>query len=222
MTKNILIIGAGIHGVCLAYFLKKINKLIKITIVDKNFDILLGSSSATHNRANRGFHYPRSQVTVKECIAGWSFFKRNFEQLFADIGESYYLIEKKSLTSFHKYKSFLKRNKFNFKELYPNTIDFNKKYLTGCFKVFEGCYDHKKLKKFFKRELIKLNINFIKNFNLLKVKFKDEKIILFSKKIIEDNYDIIVNATYGNVNYINKLFRINLKNKYKIQNLFFC
>ena len=70
-----LIIGSGVHGLFLSYFLKKRLKNIDITILEKNSKICSGSSSSTHNRANRGFHYPRSDLTSKECKTGWNFFR---------------------------------------------------------------------------------------------------------------------------------------------------
>ena len=61
-NKNILIVGAGIHGCFLAKYLSDYD--LNIHVIEKNKDLCLGSSNATHNRANRGFHYPRSQKTV--------------------------------------------------------------------------------------------------------------------------------------------------------------
>ena len=58
ICKKILIIGAGIHGTFIAKYLKKYDA--KITIIEKNTKILFETSRATHNRANRGYHYPRS------------------------------------------------------------------------------------------------------------------------------------------------------------------
>ena len=35
-----------------------------------------GSSFATHNRANKGYHYPRSTKTAIECKKGWEYFNK--------------------------------------------------------------------------------------------------------------------------------------------------
>ena len=58
-NKKVLIIGAGIHGSFLAKYL--IEKKIEVYLMRKIKKFVLGSSNATHNRANRGFHYPRSE-----------------------------------------------------------------------------------------------------------------------------------------------------------------
>ena len=70
--KKILIIGAGIHGSYIAKYLSSYN--VKIFLIDKNKDICDGTSASTHNRANRGFHYPRSIKTAKECKISYDYF----------------------------------------------------------------------------------------------------------------------------------------------------
>ena len=48
-NKNVLIIGAGVHGCFMAKYLRKYN--LNIHIIEKKKDICLGASNATHNRA---------------------------------------------------------------------------------------------------------------------------------------------------------------------------
>ena len=91
-NKKVLIIGAGIHGSFLAKYL--IEKKIQVYLVEKNKEICLGSSNATHNRANRGFHYPRSRKTTLECKKGYEFFVNNYKR-FLKQTNSFYCIEKK-------------------------------------------------------------------------------------------------------------------------------
>ena len=110
-NKSVLIIGAGIHGLFIAENLSQKFRNINIDLVEGRKDICLGTSSATHNRANRGYHYPRSIKTTMECKAGWSFFCKNYKPFYKNISFSYYLIENKSLTNFQKYKNFLNKVK---------------------------------------------------------------------------------------------------------------
>lgn len=222
MKKNFLIIGAGIHGTLIAIELKKINKDFTIDLIEKNSEICLGSSAATHNRANRGFHYPRSPKTQNECITGWNFFKKNYKSFFSDISNSYYLIEKSSKINFSRYKNFLVKKKISFKEKYPKNISIKREHIEGCLEVFEGCFNHFKLKNFIKKKLIKYEINVIKNFNLNKVNYCNKKkifkFISNNNKILENKYDYIINATYTKVDEI--LYKFNFKNKLKNRSQF--
>ena len=63
----------------------------KVTIIDKNENILMGASHATHNRIHLGYHYPRSVDTIKECKKGFNIIKDMYADclLFPDF---YYLI----------------------------------------------------------------------------------------------------------------------------------
>ena len=94
--KNVLIIGGGIHGCFLAKYLIENN--INVCLIEKKNDLCLGSSNATHNRANRGFHYPRSNITTIECKKGYEYFERKYNKFLKQMN-NFYCIEKKSKVS---------------------------------------------------------------------------------------------------------------------------
>ena len=60
---RIAIIGAGFFGLTLGLFL---SKKYKVEIFEKRESIFKGASSANQFRFHYGYHYPRSQKTVKE------------------------------------------------------------------------------------------------------------------------------------------------------------
>ena len=205
--KNILIIGAGVHGSFLAKYLSKSKKIKKIVLIEKNNSICLGSSNATHNRANRGFHYPRSKKTLIECKLGYEYFENNYNRFLKKI-PSYYCIEKKSKTTFKKYKNFFKKNKLQFKEIKKNPVIINSR-LDGIISGEEGCYNHGEIKKYLLKKLKKNKIKKFYKFNLKKVKLnkKNFHLELYSdKKKITDKFDYVINCTYDNVNKVNQLF----------------
>jgi D-amino-acid dehydrogenase len=51
-----IVIGGGIHGLSSAIALAK--KGLEVSLIEKNSDLLMGTSGATHNRAHKGYHYP--------------------------------------------------------------------------------------------------------------------------------------------------------------------
>ena len=76
-----LVIGGGIHGLTSAIALA--NSGVEVTLVEKNHELMKGTSGATHNRAHMGYHYPRSVETAIECLEGLNFFKNKYpESLF--------------------------------------------------------------------------------------------------------------------------------------------
>jgi len=207
--KNILIIGAGIHGCFLAKHLAKYN--LNVTILEKNKDICAGASNATHNRANRGFHYPRSNSTTSECKYGYRFFENNYKR-FLKKTSSYYCIEKKSKINFKRYINFFRKNKLKFKIIKKTNLIKNKR-LEGIVLGEEGCYDHLKLKNYLKNKIKSKKIKKYFNFNLEKVFFSKSLLKLTSSnnnkvKVIEGKFDVIVNATYDNSNVVIKKFGV--------------
>ncbi len=210
-NKNILIIGAGVHGCFLAKYLSK--KKFNIFLLEKESDICKGSSGATHNRANRGFHYPRSKQTASECKNAYNYFEKNYKKYFKKLN-SYYCIEKKSKINFKEYVKFFKKNKLKFKIIKSNKYLKNNN-LEGIIQAEEGCFDHLKIKNTLKKYLKKQNINLYFNFDLKKVKKKGGQLSLISKKnrVITKKIDIIINATYDNSNNLIKIFFKNQKTK---------
>ena len=175
-NKNILIVGAGIHGCFLAKYLS--NNNLNIYLIEKNKDICLGASNATHNRANRGFHYPRSKQTTYECKVAYQYFENNYNSFLKKF-QSYYCIEKKSKTSFKKYIDFFKKNNLKF-EIIKDSKYLKKDNLEGIIRAEEGCYNHDKIKKMLKKKLLNKKINVIYNFDVKKIFFRNENVNLIS------------------------------------------
>jgi hypothetical protein len=63
-----------------------------VTIVDKTNSIFSGSSFKNQNRLHLGFHYPRSDITIKECQDGFYKFKSIYHSLIEPIPRNYYFI----------------------------------------------------------------------------------------------------------------------------------
>jgi len=203
--KKILIVGAGIHGCFIAKNLKKYN--VEIFLVDKNRDICEGTSASTHNRANRGFHYPRSLTTALECKNAYKYFEKNYSHLL-NKRQSLYCIEKESKINFFRYKKFYKKLGLKYNVI-QNSKFIKNENLEAITSGEEGCYDHFKIVKLLKKEIKDKKINFFSNFLVKKISFKDKTLKLIDKqnKVISEKFDIIINATYSNSNEILKIFK---------------
>lgn len=214
--RKIVIIGAGIHGCFLASYLSKYN--FKIYLLDKNNSICKGTSASTHNRANRGYHYPRSQLTMLECMQSYDFFKKNYRNFLEEI-DSYYCIEKTSKVNFKKYQDIFKKSKLYYKKINKNTF-IKPNLIEGIIKAQEGCFNHYKIIKFLSKQLNRNNIHKKFNFELKDVQLDDSNIVFKSKnkKLKLNNLSCIVNTTYDNSNAILKLFNIKSFKKYLYQN----
>lgn len=208
MKKTVCIIGAGIHGLTSAISLAKAG--FDVTIVEKNGDILLGTSGSTHNRAHVGYHYPRSKETARECYEGLQYFKEKFPTSLSFPKDVYYLIAKDSKTSTENYKKFCDDLNYPYELIMPDNEFLIQDHIDSSFKVSEPVFDILNLKVLFRNLIKELNIKLLTFTELLLadtlnggyVLTCDQKIL---KNTIHFYTDIIVNATYAYSNNILKI-----------------
>ena len=153
-------------------------------------------------RAHYGYHYPRSNETVKEVQKSMKQFENYFPKNVFEKTTNYYAIaKKKSKTNSKSYINFLKNNKLCFKE--TNETNLFEKNIDKTFLVKE------KINIFRVRNFLKKEIRKNKKINLkLKKKFDYKK---------SENYDFIIYATYDENNSNIQTYRKKIKKmKYEL------
>lgn len=211
-TLNICIIGGGIFGLTIALHLSKYSRSIKI--FESNSKILNGATKYNHNRHHFGFHYPRSIETANQCLDAKRDFDKYYKKCVDFSFQNYYAISKKnSKINFKSFENFCSKINLNFKEVNTPELIFNKNNISKCYLVNEGVYNFEKIKSvIIKRLSEKKNIKINKNLYL--ESFVDvNNVVSFSKKkkLINEKFDIIINATYSSLN--NHIY----KSKNKVQ-----
>ena len=202
-----LVIGAGIHGLTFAIELAK--RGVKVTILERQSNFLLGASGGTHNRAHLGYHYPRSLVTAKECLDGYRYFIENYPQALYCPEKSYYLVENNSLVNTHEYKEFCLQANLDFQMEWPDESFVIKDYLQSSFMVKEPCFNLGILKDYFANEIIRLGISISFGFMLNSVNIISPRELEITNQRGEKmsfKSDVVINATYTATNNIQKIF----------------
>lgn len=185
---KIAVIGGGIFGVTAAFRLAKNHS---VDLFEKNSDILMAASDVNQCRVHRGYHYPRSDETVKEVQDAYDSFKEEFGDAIMHDTDNYYCISKHdSLVSADQYAQFCERNGLEYEISQPSVI--NKNSVELCFKVKENLFDHSKLKKICWQNLQDTGVNLFFN------KTATDEIF--------DNYDFVVVCTYGDIEKILRKF----------------
>ena len=180
------VIGAGFFGLSIAIKIKEKFKSSKVHIFEKENDILLGASGKNQFRCHMGYHYPRSENTIKECKDSFFEFNKYFSNTYLKSNNYYAIAKKNSLTNFEKYLKILKKNKLKF-EIVDHAL-LKKDNIEGLIKADEKLINIQKVKKKFNKYI------------------KKNKIEIFFKKNVnpyEDylkNYDYIFLCTYDNNN----------------------
>lgn len=199
MTKpTVCIIGGGIFSLSIAYHLSDIAK--EIDIYDKNENLMEGATLFNHNRHHYGYHYPRSDETVSQCLKS----KPEFESVFKDSLDfkfnNYYAISKnKSKINKKYFENFCDRHNLKYEKVLTPTSLFKKNKIISCYKVNEGVYNFDRLRKIsISRLRSKKNINIYLNSYISEINTK-QKIINISDSR-KKKFDIIINATYDELN----------------------
>ena len=185
MYPKALVVGGGIFGSTAAVSLA--NNGYDVEIHEKQSDIMMCASNINQYRLHKGYHYPRSSDTALECNNGLKTFKRKYEQsvLNGSIEHYYCIASEDSLISSEEYLEFLDEHRLNYK------IVDSIKNTDLTVKVEEELFDSQVLRHSVKKKLFANNIN---------IKINHE-----SDKKSFNLYDVIVFATYSNINqYLNK------------------
>ena len=207
MTKKGLkavVIGGGVHGLTSSIALAR--EGIDVTLIEKNKELMQGTSGATHNRAHMGYHYPRSIETAVECLEGLNFFKRKYSEALFYPKDVYYLIEKnKSKTSVQGFIDFCTEMKIPY-EMEDSSSFWNNDLIAAGFKVPEPVFKIKSLTNLLEKEASGLGVNIRKGSEVVGLEKNGSYKVVTREKGEKKNYkaDIILNATYAYSNNVLK------------------
>ena len=207
---KIAIIGAGLYGCYIANKLSTSIKNINIDLYEKNNQILLSAASNNQSRLHYGFHYPRSNETIRQTHFGSKIFKEEFNDCIFYPKKNYYAVHKKSIFNFNEYLKILKDNNIDFENVSKKEINLfkNPDDIEGIINTGEGVIILSKLKK---KLINQLKINNFRILNNIEIKKIDKYGNLrFREKNIK--YYYIINTTYTNPN-----LGLDDKNNFKVK-----
>ena len=198
---KVCVIGGGIFGLTAALYLSKFSDEIKV--FEKNQAMLNGATQFNHNRHHFGYHYPRSIDTALQCINAKKDFDKFYRSTIDYSFKNFYAISKvNSKISYNQFENFCKKVSLNFKNIETPRNIFNSDLISKCYLVNEGVYNFNKIKK--------IITNRLKNYKNIKLVNKVEVVgyidqsktieYLQSDKLIKENFDLIINATYESIN----------------------
>ena len=187
---TVLVVGGGIFGTTAATMLATAG--FNVTLHEELNGLMKCASDINQYRLHKGYHYPRSKQTAKECLNGLKTFKRKYENSVVDGDiEHYYAIAKRySLTSPREYLKFLVDLDLEFDVVAPI------KNTSLTLKVKEELFDSEKLRVQSTQKMCGAGVNVV-------LKNKTTKKDL-------DKFDYVVIATYSKLNSL-------LKSKRKYQ-----
>lgn len=215
--KHVLIIGGGIFGMTTAIVLGE--QGIKVTLVEKNKDIMQEATLVNQNRIHYGYHYPRSQGTVEEALKGLNAFKEFYGDCIYDQFDKYYAIAKRgSHLNADEFYSFCQRLGLPLKEAYPSEDILNRSMVEACWLTPEPIFDYHKLKQIIiYRAYRNKNIRVVRNTRPVTINhLNGEKEVILTNGY-KVRCDAIISATYAGIADLVDLFdRDEVKAKFQL------
>ena len=184
ISPKALVVGGGVFGLTSAIELSNNGYLVDVK--EKSDSIMSGASSINQYRLHKGYHYPRSKETAQECLDGLYSFKRKYEDCVVNGGitHMYSIASDDSMVSGEEYKKFLDDMNLSYYEREP---------MQNCDLTIvadEELFCPKKLSDSLQKKVWSSHINIETN---TEVKSLDE---------LKEKYDIVVVATYSNINQL--------------------
>jgi len=183
---KIAVVGAGIFGVTSA--VKLANAGNSVDLYESNSDILCAASGINQYRLHRGYHYPRSKSTALSSKYSEDSFRQEYGEAVVDGNEHYYIIAREgSKVTGEQFLNFCKECDLEHEQA---SLDdhADPKQVDLAIKGVESLMDPIKLKILAQKKLADAQVNIILNST-----FMPERI---------DSYDIVVNCTYANANFV--------------------
>lgn|SRR3989338_4220723 len=132
---HIAIIGGGFFGATVAYVLAEAG--YPVTLFEKHDDLLQAASGINQFRLHRGYHYPRSAETARECAEAEQIFLEEFPGLVSFENDHYYCIAREgSKISPEDFRAFCDAVGLEYEEAHSPVV--NRKEILWSVKVREG------------------------------------------------------------------------------------
>lgn len=201
---EIIIIGGGFYGCCLALLMRNYYK--DVAIVERSNNILLRASAINQARVHSGFHYPRNLTTAYRSLVNFPRFTLDFRHAIIDDHIKLYAIARSG--SKVNASRFFRMFKDMKAEIEPAKAEysrmFSKKLIEQTFQVREYIFDSNRLRALLKEHLTKKKIHILYETEVQSVnQHKDgESVIAIDCKGTFYEARQVFNCSYSRINIL--------------------
>ncbi|WP_338332312.1 FAD-dependent oxidoreductase [Acetobacter sp. LMG 32666] len=197
---DVIIVGGGFYGCCLALFLRSVTD--RILIIEQHEELLTRASRVNQARVHFGFHYPRSFVTALRSRDLSTKFVRDFKNAVVDDFQMLYAIARRQskVSTARFLRMFQDMDAPIVEASAPDTALFNNDLVEGVFKCTEYAFDWSILRDNLKKRLDASGITIAYGETAEKVTMADgvNYLHLASGRVV--NCRELFNVTYGGLN----------------------
>ncbi len=207
-VRDTVIIGGGFYGLRIAQFLREELSVQKVTVLEKEADVMQRASYNNQARVHNGYHYPRSVLTALRSRVNLPVFTKEFEEaVVCDFDKYYGVATHLSKVSANQFQRFFERIGAEIAKAPEVKHLFDPKFIEDVFKVKEYAFNTEVLKKRLLRTLSELNVDVATSEQVLEIMEEGEyKVIVTNKRTLKTKF--LINTTYSSINILNKLARL--------------
>lgn len=200
--SDVVVIGAGIFGLSTAIVLAENG--LSVTVVEKEFDVMLKASLVNQNRIHYGYHYPRSIQTGKEALNGLDSFKEYFgKSIFSGFSKYYAIASEGSHLNASQFQEFCAELGIPLTEQWPDKNFLNPKGIENCWLVNEPVFDYHTLRREVLEFVKKLKgIRIIRNDSISKIEASASGFFMTLESNLKLESAYLINASYANLNHL--------------------
>ena len=217
-----IIIGAGLYGLYSALYCGKRGE--KILVLEYDGSIFERATYVNQARIHMGYHYPRSLSTAVTSREYFDRFNEDYDFCINSEFEKIYATSARlGWTNAEQFKKFCKDADIHCQQLSSETY-FIEGMCDGTFHTTEYAYDAQLLKKWFNKEIAKVeNIEIVFDARIESIKQMGEKYRINLKDNRSFGTGYVLNTTYASVNQIHALLGFPpLPIKYELCELILC
>ena len=202
----IIIVGGGIFGLYSAAELSK--KGYDVKLFEQGMELGSGATKVNQARLHLGYHYPRSNKTALQCIKGFDKFIQRFpESINKDFNQYYAIAKDNSKVDSVQYINFCSSLGLPFQKVNLDKSILNPDSVQLNILAKEYSFDWRKIVDKLTKEVLENGGKIYLGHKLIKADRTTRSIIFETPHGLRDFfYEIVINATYSNLNGINKIF----------------
>jgi glycine/D-amino acid oxidase-like deaminating enzyme len=200
MDAQIVIVGGGFYGCCLALYLRSISD--RIVLVERHDELLTEASRINQARVHFGFHYPRSFVTALRSRELSVSFARDFEPaVVSDFQMLYAVARHGSKVSTERFSRMFEDMRAPIAPAAPTVAAlFASELIAGVFDCTEYAFDWTALRDHLAQRLEASGVRLITGAEAVRVYQRDGYNILELGAGGTIRSELLFNVTYGGLN----------------------
>jgi glycine/D-amino acid oxidase-like deaminating enzyme len=195
---RVAVIGGGVFGAMTALRLSELGLIV--SLFERHPDLLMGTSSWA-NRVHLGYHYPRDDETIRQCIRGFEKFKSEFgSAIIPNLQNAYFVAREGSLTSSGDFITMCNRHGLPYREIDPARFEPAVTNVELGVVTHEVMFDPAVFRQILSARLQRSAVTLRLGTEVTDLRKDQTGFVVAVRDQSSERFDAVVNCTYSEVN----------------------